>query len=49
MSRPRKFIDHFSASVGFGGAKDGITMRGLPYIGQMVFEIVESFVGFRPV
>ena len=42
-------IDNFSASVGFGGAKTGITMRGLPYIGQMVFDIVESFEGFRPV
>jgi hypothetical protein len=41
-------IEDLSAWVGFGGPERGITISGFPQIGQTVFDIVESFEGFRP-
>ncbi len=42
-------IENLTTSVGFGSTEEGITMSGFPHLGQVVFDIVESFEGFRPV
>jgi len=42
-------IENLTAFVGFGSAEEGITVSGFPHLGQVVFDIVESFEGFQPV
>lgn len=42
-------VDSLKVFVGFGSADEGITMSGFPHLGQVVFEIVESFEEVRPI